>query len=281
MSVSEKIEKSAAAYRDEIRRKVLSYVDASKKKLTSGSLEKAISERFSMDRKDVKTVIRSLVADRELIYTYQLGCSFLERSFNKPTRISRRVVLKPHGMTYRPGVEDVVIQIQQGAAFGSGDHPTTRLAIQGIETALFETACLKKENHTQTLDIGTGSGILAIAAVLLGIKTGTGIDIDPCARAEAVKNIRLNHLEHRISVHNHNILDIHEKFTLITANLRYPTLKRLCSHLAQITEKDGAVVVSGMKTDELSDLLNEFTRYRFKCVWKSFEKDWAGMVFVR
>ena len=189
MSVSEKIEKSAAALCHEIRRKVLSYVDASKKKLTPGTLEKALAERFSMDRKDVKTVIRSLVADQELIYTYQFGCSFLERSFNKPTRISRRVVLKPHGMTYRPDVEDVVIQIQQGAAFGSGDHPTTRLAIQGIETALFETACLKKGNHSRTLDIGTGSGILAIAAVLLGIKTGTGIDIDPCARAEAGKNI--------------------------------------------------------------------------------------------
>ncbi|HUV78887.1 MAG TPA: 50S ribosomal protein L11 methyltransferase [Desulfobacterales bacterium] len=281
MSLSEKTEKSAVADRHAIRREVLSCVNASKKKLTPGELEKALSGRFSIDHKDFKTVIRSLVSDRELIYTYHFGCSFIEKSFNKPTRISHRVVLKPHGMFYRPGSEDVVIDIQQGAAFGSGDHPTTRLAIKGIENAVFETHCLKKEKDTRALDIGTGSGVLAIAAVSLGIKTAKGIDIDPCARAEARKNIQLNHLEHRIAIHDHNIQDIHEKFTLITANLRYPTLKRLCSHMAQITEKDGAVVVSGIKTDEVSDLLNEFTQNRFRCVWKTFEKDWAGMVFVR
>jgi len=281
MNVSEKTEKRAVDRRHAIRREVLSCVHASKEKLTPGALERALSERFSMDRREFKAVVRNLISDRELMYTYHFGCSFLEKSFNKPTRISRRVVLKPHGMFYRPGVKDVVIQIQQGAAFGSGDHPTTRLAIQGIETAVFETACKKKENHTKALDIGTGSGVLAIAAVLLGIKTAQGIDIDPCARAEAGKNVQLNHLAHRISIHDHNIQDIHEKFTLITANLRYPTLKRLCSHMAHITEKDGAVVVSGMKTDEVSDLLDEFTRNCFKCVWKSFEKDWAGMVFVR
>ncbi len=281
MRVSEKTEKSAKADRHAIRREVLSCVNASNKKLTPGALETALSERFSMDRQDFKTVIRGLVSDRELIYTYHFGCSFLEKSFNKPTRISHRVVLKPHGMFYQSGSQDVVIDMQQGAAFGSGDHPTTRLAVRGIENAVFETHCLKKEKNTRALDIGTGSGVLAIAAVSLGIKTAKGIDIDPCARAEAGKNIQLNHLEHRIAIHDHDIQDIHEKFTLITANLRYPTLKRLCSHMAQITEKDGAVVVSGIKTDEVSNLLNEFTQNRFKCVWKSFEKDWAGMVFVR
>jgi len=281
MSISDKIKKSPVARRHEIRREVLSCVNASKKKLTPGALKRALSERFSMGRREFKAVVRNLVSDRELMYTYHFGCSFIEKSFNKPTRISHRVVLKPQGMFFRPGVKDVVIRIQQGAAFGSGDHPTTRLAIQGIETALLETDRLKKEHHSKALDIGTGSGVLAIAAVLLGIKTARGIDIDPCARAEAGKNIQLNHLAHRISIHDHSILDIHDKFTLITANLRYPSLKRLCSHMARITEKNGAVVVSGIKTDEVSDLLNEFTRNRFKCVWKSFEKDWAGMVFVR
>jgi len=281
MSVSEKTEKSAVADRHAIRREVLSCVNASNKKLTPGELEKALSGRFSMDHKDFKTVIRSLVSDRELIYTYHFGCSFLEKSFNKPTRISHRVVLKPHDMFYQPAFQDIVINIPQGAAFGSGDHPTTRLAVRGIENAVFETDCLKKEKDTRALDIGTGSGVLAIAAVSLGIKTAKGIDIDPCARTEARKNIQLNNLEHRIAIHDHNIQDIHEKFTLITANLRYPTLKQLCSHMTKITEEGGAVVVSGIKTDEVSDLLNEFTQNRFRCVWKTFEKDWAGMVFVR
>ena len=281
MSPPEKSEKNAVADHHEIRREALSCVNASKKKLTPVELEKRLSRRLSMDRNDFKTVIRRLVSERELMYTYHFGCSFLEKSFNRPTRISRRVVLTPGNMFYRAGFRDVVIHIQQGAAFGSGDHPTTRLAVQGIEAAVLDTRCLKKEKGTRALDIGTGSGVLAITAVLLGVETAMGIDIDPCARAEAGNNIRLNQLEHRITIHDHPIQDIHEKFTLITANLRYPTLKRLSSQMAHMTEKEGAVVVSGMKTEEVPDLLKEFTQNRFRCVWKSFEKDWAGMVFVR
>jgi ribosomal protein L11 methylase PrmA len=107
------------------------------------------------------------------------------------------------------------------------------------------------------------------------------IDTDPCSRAEAKKNIRLNTMEHRIQVLDRDIENINEKFSLITANLRYPTLERLCSHISKITKKPGMVVVSGIKTDEVTDILNSYTRKGFSCGWKAFEKEWAGLVFVR
>jgi ribosomal protein L11 methyltransferase len=221
------------------------------------------------------------VADRQLVYTYNFGCSFLEKSFNKPTRISKRVVLKPPGMRYTPKSDDVVIDIAQGASFGSGEHPTTRLAVRGIEAALSLKNCLVTTKHTQALDIGTGSGILAIVAVSLGVKKALAIDIDPCSRSEAKKNIILNNMEDQIQILDRNIENINEKFSLITANLRYPTLKRLCSHISKITEKQGMVVVSGIKTDEVTDILKTFTRKGFSCAWKEFEKDWVAMVFAR
>ncbi len=173
------------------------------------------------------------------------------------------------------------IDISKGASFGFGDHPTTRLAIQGIEAALSENHGILKADNSRALDIGTGSGVLAIAAVLLGIKRAVGIDIDPCARDEAQKNIKLNGLEHRIKILDTSVEDIKETYSLITANLRYPTLKRLCSHIAKITQKKGAVVVSGIKSDEVEDLLDNFTQNGFQCTWKAFEKDWAGMVLSR
>jgi ribosomal protein L11 methyltransferase len=281
MTASEEAAKSMLTDIQNIRQKVFETVSASNEKLTYGELEKRLSQKFAVHKKALKTAISDLVADRQLIYTYNLGCSFLEKSFNKPTRISKRVVLKPPEMSYTPESDDVVIDIAQGASFGSGEHPTTRLAVRGIEVALSEKNRFSKTNHTRALDIGTGSGILAIASVSLGVKEALAIDIDPCSRSEAKKNIRLNNMNHRIQVLDRDIEQINEKFFLITANLRYPTLVRLCSHISKITEQPGVVVISGIKTHEVTDILNSYTRNGFSCTWKAVEKDWVGMVFVK
>ena len=280
MTASEEATKSMLTDIQTIQQKVFETVSESKKKLTYGELEKRLSLKFAVHKKLLKTAISDLVAGRQLIYTYNFGCSFLEKSFNKPTRISKRVVLKPPAMRYTPESDEVVIDISQGVSFGSGEHPTTRLAVRGIEAALSLKNCLVATKHSRALDIGTGSGILAIAAVGLGVKKALAIDIDPCSRSEAKKNIILNNMEDQIQILDRNIENINEKFSLITANLRYPTLKRLCSHISKITEKPGMVVVSGIKTDEVTDILNSYTQKGFSCAWKAFEKDWAGMVFV-
>ena len=281
MTASEEATKSMLTDIQTIRQKVFETVSESNKKLTYGELEKRLSQKFEVPKKVLKTAINDLVADRQLVYTYNFGCSFLEKSFNKPTRISKRVVLKPPEMSYTPESDEVVIDIAQGASFGSGEHPTTRLAVRGIEAALSLKYCLVTTKHTQALDIGTGSGILAIVAVSLGVKKALAIDIDPCSTSEAKKNIILNHMEDRIQILDRNIENINDKFSLITANLRYPTLKRLCSHISKITEKQGMVVVAGIKTDEVTDVLNSYTQKGFSCAWKAFEKDWVALVFVR
>jgi ribosomal protein L11 methyltransferase len=281
MNISQETPKKVLTDSRAIRQKVFETVSESNKKLTYGELEKTLSQKFAVHKKALKTAISELVADRQLIYTYNLGCSFLEKSFNKPTRISKRVVLKPPGMHYPPESGDVVIDIAQGASFGSGEHPTTRLAVRCIEAALSEKNRFSKTSHARALDIGTGSGILAIAAVSLGVKKALAIDIDPCSRSEAKKNILLNNMDHRIQVLDRDIEQINEKFFLITANLRYPTLVRLCSHISKITEQPGRVVVSGIKTHEVTDILNSYTRKGFSCTWKAVEKEWVGMVFVR
>lgn len=280
MPASEKIKRMKA---DEqvICRKVLDLVDTSHQRMTPGKLQKRLSAKFPVDKKTLKTAIRNLVLNRKLNYTYQFGCSFLEKSFEKPIRISRRVVLKPPGMAYKPAPRDVVIEILKGASFGFGDHPTTRLAVQGIEAVLSGNRGDFIADDSRALDIGTGSGVLAMAAVGLGIKKALGIDIDPCARAEAVNNIRLNGLERQIKILNIQIQDIEKNFSLITANLRYPTLKRLCPHITEKLRNNGAVVVSGIKTDEVGDLLNDFSKFYLTCTWKAFEKDWAGLVLSR
>jgi ribosomal protein L11 methyltransferase len=280
MTLSVKSAEKQKKDRETVRREVLAMVDESKQRLTPGELKKRLCDNNMVDENTLKTAIRDLVLDREIRYTYQFGCSFLEKSYEKPIRISKRVILKPPDTVFEPACHDIVIDILKGASFGFGDHATTRLAIQGIEAALSGNHGILKTDKSRALDIGTGSGVLAIAAVLLGIQRAAGIDIDPCARAEAKENSKLNRLEHRIAILDTGIEDIKATYSLITANLRYPTLRRLCSHIAEITQKKGAVVVSGIISDEVEDLLEAFARKGFQCTWKADEKGWVGMVFM-
>lgn len=281
MAASEKTAKKMITDIKEIRKKVFETVSKSKRRMTPGELEKKISQRLTTDKKALKTAIRNLVEDRELVYTYHFGSTFLEKSFNKPTRISNRIVLKPPGESYRPLSDEVVIELQHGASFGSGEHPSTRLAARGIEQAFSKKEFFQERKNIHALDIGTGSGILAIVAVMLGAKSAVGIDVDSCARVEAKENVKLNKLEDRIEIKDQKVEKIYQKFSLITANLRFPTLKRLCPHITEVTEKGGVVIISGIKTNEFSDLLNIFTQKHFRYVWKEIEKDWVGLVLVR
>jgi ribosomal protein L11 methyltransferase len=260
-----------------ICKKITDYVSASPHRLTQRDIIREMSRQFSAPRKEINAALRSLLEASELVYSYIDGHSFVEASLEKAVRITERVVLKPPNISYQLRSNEVLISIQSGASFGSGSHPTTRLALGAIEFALSKASFFRK---TRALDIGTGSGVLAIAAVMMGIDAAIGIDIDPCARAEAAENVRLNQLEKQIDIRDQDIETISDKFALILANLRYPTLKSLYPKITALTETGGIVVVSGIHEDELSDLLSCYAP-NFVCEWQKSEKNWSAAVFQK
>jgi len=264
-----------------LKQKVAETVFESDRCLTQLDIEKEIANRYFYPKKQTKQAIKALVAEQTLAYTYKYGHTFLEKSFNKPVRISKRVVLKPPGITYRRKAGDLVVEMLQGSSFGNGEHPTTRLATRGVEHALSSDRFLRDKQNRFALDIGTGSGVLAITAVLFGINRAIGLDIDPVARAEAKKNISLNNLSNRISIHNRSIDDINQQFSLIIANLRYPTLKKLYSRLNRITKHKAVVVISGLKASEMPDIQKLYTQKFLKLERKEVEKGWGAMVFEK
>ena len=264
-----------------IKKELLDIIEDSQRKITQGELEKALSQKYSLRRKKIKSFIRELVTENFLMYTTHYGRTFIEKSFNKAVRISKHVIVKPPGFNYKPKADDVVIDIWQGVSFGNGQHPTTRLAIRGIDYALNEINLLKDKDKTSVLDIGTGSGVLALSALRFGIKKAAGIDIDPCAMNEARENGKINGLEDKFEVSDHSLEYFNNSFTLITANLRYPTLRAIYQNVAEITEKNGAVILSGIKQDEISALIDLYTEKYFEYKWKEFEKGWAGLVFLK
>ena len=250
-------------------------------RLTPVSLERIVSKKYGFERRRVKAAIKSLVTSGDLVYTYRFGCTFLEPSYGKPTRVSRRVILKPPEMSYHAEPGDIVISLKHGAAFGYGRHPTTRLSVQAIEYLHEKMGGFPKERKTRILDIGTGSGILVLTAVFFGIDSGIGIDIDPCAISETRENIHINRLQKKIIVDNRPLERIGGPFFMITANLRFPTLVKLAGVIREHMEPNGCLVLSGIKTDELDRLIDVYAAADFACIWKEAEKNWAGIALIK
>ena len=177
-----------------------------------------------------------------------------------------------------PNEGDVVIQLRHGASFGTGSHPTTRMALQGMEQAL-KCIDLNRKGESAALDVGTGSGVLGIAAIGLGLGRVVGLDIDACALNEARENARINGIRDRFELRNACMETMEGDFDLILANLRLPTLNQILPHLSRVARRPCAIVISGLKTDEVLDLKDMFNLYSWKPIWECTEKGWAAVVF--
>jgi len=93
--------------------------------------------------------------------------------------------------------------------------------------------------------------------------------------------MKINVVEHRIDICDRAFEKIYRVFSMVTANLRYPTIKRLLPYMYEILHKKGVVVLSGIKTGEIKDLLNIYQGKGFLCRWKEVEQDWVGVVFEK
>jgi ribosomal protein L11 methyltransferase len=264
-----------------IGRKILHTIEDRANKITSRDLEKMIVQQISVGRRDFQAALKALIAEGELSYNYVYGCTFIEKSFNRPVRIGSRVILTPPEHHPVLNGSDIAVALKPGASFGCGQHPTTRLAIQGIEYALKTLRICDNISNSILLDIGTGSGVLAISALKLGIHRAIGTDMDPCAIAEAGENAEINGLSRRFAVLDAPAEEISGQFHLITANLRYPTLARLCPYIASHLHENGAAIFSGLREDEAEEMKGICAERNLECRWKAVENRWAGLVLIK
>lgn len=162
------------------------------------------------------------------------------KAFFWPEKISDSIVIKPTWRAYEAAPADRVIEIDPGMAFGTGTHPTTRLCIRMLEKHL--------KADDSVLDIGTGSGILLIAAALLGAGSLTGVDNDPVAVAIAEKNLRINHVEdRRFSIASGNLADaVSGRFDMVVANILSEVIIRLSGDVLRLLEPGGRFICSGI-----------------------------------
>lgn len=264
----------------DIQHVAVEYVAGALHKVSPGELQKFLSNHYVLGARQVRPIIRSLLTAGELSYTYEYGTSYLEISVQRPLNVTERIVILPPGVDSDPGKSATVVRISTGASFGCGRHPTTRLALQGIDAAVSLLPTHFNEKLTTLLDIGTGSGILAIAALKLGIARAVAIDPEPCARAEAAENAVLNGLASRFLITAQPLSQLPHgaPFTMVTANLRYPTLVRLCGTIVSHLATAGLLVVSGIKSEEQAVVMAVYGEKGFACRWQATEKNWVGLV---
>lgn len=198
----------------------------------------------------------------------------------KPVKVTPRLVIRSPWEDYHPGPGETVITIYPGMAFGTGRHPTTLLCLRALEQVWEEVTLPRAPGDWQVLDVGTGTGILALAAARLGAKV-LAIDIDPEAVAAALENVRLNALEEAIWVEATPLPALRQQFALILANLTAADLAHWAEALAGRILPGGALIVSGFLTQDMPTVISRFAQYGLSKAGYLSEEDWCVLILRR
>lgn len=186
--------------------------------------------------------------------------------------VSEHIVVVPAWKRFRPRPGQVALRLDPGMAFGTGIHPTTQLCLRSLERYLRRGA--------RILDLGTGSGILAIAAAKLGGGPILAVDKDPIAVAAAQANIRRNRLSARIEVREGTLVPGMGPYDLILANLLAPVLHELAGVLAQAPAAEGIVIASGVLSEQAGEVTAALEAAGLRRVEQVGEGDWIALVLA-
>lgn len=197
----------------------------------------------------------------------------------KPLPITAHLVIKPTWESYQPGPGgEKVIEMDPGMAFGTGHHASTKLALEFIE-ALFHGT---KTSPKTVIDVGTGTGILAMAAALFGAQEVLAIDNDPEAVVVAAENILRNGLQPAITANGLALEDIPRQFDLVIANIIHDTLIELAASLAAHLAPKGKLIMAGILVGPQTDNIRAaYNALGLKHLETRTEGEWSSLLFTR
>ncbi len=195
------------------------------------------------------------------------------RAFATPRRAGRHLVLQPSWIVGDPTPDplDVVVRLDPGRTFGSGSHPSTRLALAALEDHLVVGA--------RVLDVGCGSGVLAVAACLLGASAATGVDLDPEAVAATCANAEANEVGDRVQASTTPVEDVTGTFDLILANIGAGVLSQMAPVLTARLAPSGRLVLAGLLEAQVDEVLDAYPGCTE--VGRATAEGWAAAVLRR
>lgn len=169
------------------------------------------------------------------------------RRFFKPIPVGEKLLINPSWLTDTPPDGRAVLNIDPGLAFGTGKHETTRLCMEALERCI--------HGGESVLDVGCGSGILGIAALLLGAGSALGVDIDETAVRTANENAALNHVADRFAAIAGDLVDkVEEKYDIVVANIVADAIISLSASVRAFMKPDAVYIVSGIIDTRADDV---------------------------
>ena len=163
------------------------------------------------------------------------------RNHSEPVWIDSDLVVCPAWVHFTAGDDVTVLRIEPGATFGLGDHPTTVLSLRAMRSALHDGASV--------LDVGCGSGVLAVAACVLGAANAIAIDISPASVPTTTLNAAANLVADRVVVSTTPLAQMSGRYDIVVANILAPVLIELAADLRRLVAPSGVLIVSGLLED--------------------------------
>ncbi len=186
-------------------------------------------------------------------------------------RVGQHIVIRPPWQKFHSQPDDIVIELDPGMAFGTGLHPTTRMCLQALEEHL--------EPGTKALDLGTGSGILAIAAAKLGAGSVLALDNDPLAVRAAQANVQSNGVQNLVTVELGSLDEAMGEFELVFVNILARVIVDLADQgLAERVRPGGLLIAAGIIEDQEAKVMEVLREHGVEIVKRLQEKDWVTLV---
>lgn len=194
------------------------------------------------------------------------------KKYYHPVKISERFTIVPTWEEYVPvSSDELIIELDPGMAFGTGTHPTTVMCIQALEKTV-------KQND-EVVDVGTGSGVLSIAAALLGASHITALDLDEVAVESAKQNVELNKVQDVVDVSKNNLLDgVTGKKDVVVANILAEIIMSFTDDVASAVKPGGYFISSGIISQKKEDVKKALIASGFEIEETIMMEDWVAFI---
>jgi len=202
------------------------------------------------------------------------------KQYFKPLKVGEKLVIKPSWEEYNEDSDRIILEIDPASSFGTGQHHTTRLCLELLEKSLSKDDVI--------LDMGCGSGILSIGAMLLGAKRAVAVDIEQNAAETALENAVKNNISPELyETHFGNILsdeklasEIDYKYDIITANIVADVLIAMKDHFVRYIKKGGTLIVSGIIEERMDEVIDALKSVGFSSPEVNIKEGWAAVRFI-
>lgn len=197
------------------------------------------------------------------------------KAFFHPFQASERIWVRPSWEDVPPPNPGMVtLVVDPGRAFGTGAHETTRLCLRLIDEALAEKPC------PHMFDVGSGSGILTVAAKLLGVEKVTAIDIDPLAVSATIENTALNGVSEGVLAARADVRAVGAAYPLVVCNILYQIIMGIAPELVKKVAPGGTLILSGFLTPELDSVERMFGNLGMTIARREELGPWGALVLA-